>query len=117
MFAVSLAAGCRRLRGGPGYGLMLAMPYAVATPAPARSFNEHGFLVVPHAIDPTDLAQVMHCCDVVLQKNETTAFDCARSTAFASALMRGPVALWYDRFRGKPPGWSAATLAREWKCK
>ena len=129
---------------------MLAMPYPVATLAPVRSFNEHRFLVVPDAIDPADLAQVMHRCDVVLQKKETMAFDCAwstaqvredrefrivqsspsihfpelasrsyraRVTAFASALMRRPVAFWYDRFRGKPPGWSAATPAREWNCR
>ena len=81
MFAVSLDAGCRCLRGGPGYGLMLAIPDPVATSAPVRSFNEHGFLVVPDAIDSADLAQVMHCCDVILQKKETMAFDCAGSIA------------------------------------
>ena len=50
-----------------------------------RSFNEHGFLVVPDAIEPSDLAHLMECCDSILNKKEKMAYDWAWSADQARA--------------------------------
>ncbi len=55
------------------------MAYPTATLEQVRSFNEHGFLVVPDAIEPSDLAHLMQCCDIILNKKEKMAFDWAWS--------------------------------------
>lgn len=53
------------------------MPYPSATPDDVRHFREHGWIVVEHAIDPTDLATLESRCAEILEKKETMAFDWA----------------------------------------
>ena len=53
------------------------MPYPKATEDDVAFFWEHGFIVVPDAIDPVDLDVLMAHCDEILEKKETMAFDWA----------------------------------------
>ena len=53
------------------------MPYPTATERDIASFWEHGFIVVPDAIDPVDLDTLIVHCDEILEKKETMAFDWA----------------------------------------
>ena len=53
------------------------MPYPKATEDDVASFWEHGFIVVPDAIDPVELDMLMAHCDEILEKKETMAFDWA----------------------------------------
>ena len=53
------------------------MPYPKATKNDVASFWEHGFIVVPDAIDPVELDVLMTHCDEILEKKETMAFDWA----------------------------------------
>ena len=53
------------------------MPYPKATEEDVASFWEHGFIVVPDAIDPVDLDVLIVHCDEILEKKETMAFDWA----------------------------------------
>jgi hypothetical protein len=53
------------------------MPYPQATDDDIAFFAEHGFVVVPDAVDPVDLQHLDARCDEILEKRDTLAFDWA----------------------------------------
>ena len=53
------------------------MAYPAATEEDVQFFWQHGWIAVPHAIDPGDLRELTARCDEILANKETMAFDWA----------------------------------------
>ena len=53
------------------------VPYPVPTERDVAFFQEHGWIAVDDAVDPGDLTTLESCCEIILEKKESMAFDWA----------------------------------------
>jgi len=51
--------------------------YPAATEDDVRFFEQHGWIVVQHAIDPADLVRLIERCDEIVRRKEELAYDWA----------------------------------------
>jgi phytanoyl-CoA hydroxylase len=98
------------------------MPYPTASDEQVAFFAEHGWIVVPDAIDPADLVELEARCDEILERKDTLAFDWAweegkdRDQRDFRILQSSPTIFWPElnqsRFRAWAVAFGSALLGR-----
>ena len=84
------------------------MAYPPASSADVTFFRDHGYLVVPGAVDPGDLDALIDRCDLIIENKEKMAQDWAwekgrsRDEREFKLLQSSPTLLWPDFIRSAP---------------
>jgi ectoine hydroxylase-related dioxygenase (phytanoyl-CoA dioxygenase family) len=84
------------------------VPYPKPTSADVAFFREHGYLVVPDAVSPPDLEELVARCERIIERKDRLAFDWAWQKGRSKAereftiLQSSPTLLWPDFLREAP---------------
>ncbi len=84
------------------------MPYPTATPEKIQAFAEHGFVVVPDAVDTADLDHLQARCETIIEQKDKLALDWAWEAGTTVAerefaiLQSSPTLIWPTEFRSAP---------------
>lgn len=84
------------------------MPYPTATTEQIQMFAEHGFIVVPAAIDMKDLSSLQARCEMIIEQKDKLALDWAWEKGTSAAerefaiLQSSPTLIWPTEFTDAP---------------